>query len=82
MDKRGVFLSVVRLTFTDPQAKGSKNPMWLCGQRGHVMYHILFSLDLLLAPVMCGTDQLWYCAAYQHQTAGAVGRDVQHSAPN
>lgn len=34
-----------------------------------------------LVPVERGTDELWYSAAYQHQAAGAVGRDVQHSAP-
>lgn len=70
------------MTFIDPQAKGSKNPRWLRGQRDHAMVQILFGLDFLLVPVMCGTDQSWYSAAYQNQTAGAVGRDVQHSAPN
>ena len=42
----------------------------------------LYGRAFLLVPATRGTDQLWYSAAYQHQAAGAVGRDVQYSAPN
>lgn len=35
----------------------------------------------LLVPATCRTDQSRHPAAYQHQAAGATGRDVQHSAP-
>lgn len=41
----------------------------------------LYGRAFLLVPAEHGTDELWYSAAYQHQAAGAVGRDVQHSAP-
>lgn len=36
----------------------------------------------LLVNAKCEPDKSWHGAAYQHQAAGAVRRDVQHSAPN
>lgn len=43
---------------------------------------LLLRHAFLLAPEVCGTAQPWYSATYQDQAAGAMGRDVQHSAPN
>lgn len=37
---------------------------------------------LSFGSAMCGTEQPCHDAAYQHQAAGAMRRDVQRSAPN